>query len=885
MAKVIDFLQKFIFNGIDGESPLNKKAASDVQEKIAPRLNNIENLKKETEEYNRTIENIRHQNDLAAKALNEAKEKLAVLLNQGKEVDHKLLLDAKESYEEARNAEKYASAQVVIRERAHEARNNAELKERKRVNELIIALAKKHNMTQAQIRQLGETVGDESFNLDKETLTFNTSMKKIHSAASGGFSNLIADMGGFFAEFAVIGSLIEISFHQIQELNKQVVEFNRSMGQGQLSSKMVGSDMFGNTNMGSLASLTLMNAISEKEFFSSFNAFGKGKALGGNEDFFSQQENMRQFGVGAAQLSKFYGIEMGTINTITSNLVYNFGTKVKDLNEIFANGKEQASAAGLSVKEYFNNLKEASDQVGKHYIAGGVEGLQKLAFYATATGQAVSAVLASTGRFKNFTSQYELQNTAASLGFGNATQNMRKAWSLSVTGQQAESQKLLLTSLASDIKRNGLLDKSGMISGLGQMNLEGLGMGPEEIATIQKWVTKMDKSGIAIEAWNDRIHQSTDMQARMYEFEHKNLTMGERVGEIWGKIKSAIIDPFAGLIAPIIDGLLGVVKIIVDMFGPVLKAILWPLALLGKALAKFQPVIDAIGAFTDGISKCVDDWIGDSGFLGKAFGVLVGVVEGVIISLIAFEASLMLSSGVGKVGRLFGMGSKIAEGAEGAATGGFFKRAFARGGRIIGGESELMSNLGPSGMTMLKGVGGGAAIGIGGSLLSNYIGDKVGGRGGNSIKTIGSAVSSGAGTGMMVGTAFAPETLGLSILAGAVIGAIGGIAEDAMNNMDKVYQDGSTGFWASMKHEWTDFWDWVFNKKTEVTAAIGQAAESHAPANNSEKLRDFVSGGTKASDVAKYGENNSQQMHPQQQITIVNHIKTGFTKTQVDIRK
>lgn len=859
MAKIIDFLEKFVFKGIDGKSSFSKSAQKDAQAAIVPKIERLEDLKKSIKDIGEILNNF--PTELAKLNNNKASKNEIDKFAQQTQRKRKLL------------------------ENLQDEEDNLLLA----LNSSIEKIAKRHKLTAEQVHKLKDVVSDESFSLDKETLSFNSSMKKIHSAAQGGFSSLIADMGSFFKEFVIVGELINISFHQVQELNKQVVEFNRSMGQGQLSSKMIGADMYGNTAVGSLSSIALMNAISEKEFFAAFSAFGKGKALGGNENFFSQQENMRQFGIGAAQLSKFYGIEMGTINTITSNLVYNFGTKVKDLNDIFIDGKSQVIAAGLSVKEYFNNLKEASDQVGRYYIAGGIQGLQKLAFYATATGQTVSQVLANSERFKNFTSQYELQNNASAMGFGITSKNIMSAWSKDYTGHHDEAQKIFLTSLAKDIKRSGLVDPEGEINPQGLRNLQDFGINPEEVATIQKWITKVDKSGISIDAWNDKMNQSTELQAKMYEFEHKNMQFGERIGEIWGRIKNTIIDPIASIVGPLISDVIGVVKIVVDIFGPIIKNLLWPLTMLGKAFEWAGGIIDKWGAASDKFSKEIDDWFGSVGLTGKAFGALVGILEAVGIALIAFEANLMLSNKLSSIANAFGMGGKIAEGAEGAAMGGnFFKRAFSRGGRLLGMgktmDPEALAAVeeaaplgtwfgGATGMMAAKGLGMGVIKGVGYGAIADVAGQAIGhvtgheNAGAIAGKTLGGGI-----LGAEIGSAILP---GIGTAVGAIIGAGAGV----WMSVNDIAAKRNESWWDALGEWWND----KKEDEDKQTKALGATAETHNLVNHSDMIKAFV-GKVQTTPVAKYSENNSQQMHPQGQITNV-YVQPLMSKTVVDMRK
>ena len=697
-----------------------------------------------------------------------------------------------------------------------------ELNEKNRVlYEKIVASGK---LSKEQLEMLVFDMKENDGKLEASGKGLKDRLSEIHGHAQNGFSGILASTKSFFSEFAIVGELMHMAFHQIEALNKDLVAFNRSISLGSFNNSMFGIDLNGNSQngMASLTSISMQNAISEKEFLSSFQAFSRGKAMGTSEkDFMSQQDDMNKFGIQAAQLSKFYGVEMGTINTITSNLVYNFGTKVKDLNGILESGKEAAAAAGVSVKEYFNNLREATDMIGKYYIKDGIEGMKDLALYATQTNQTVGQVLASSDRFKNFTSQFELQNTAAALGFANASANMVRAWGYSIQGDKAESQKLFLSSIAKDLTNNGgAVD--GKFTPQGMMNMQSFNMNEEEIKSVQRLLNMQHELGISIDDLTNRNKLEAEQKAKIYEFEHRNLTIGERMSELWGKIRTIIIDPLASLFTPVINGLLAIGNMFAD-FLYTLSPIIWPLQMFGRGLSFLVKGLEyAAGIMEPLISKVnqgfkyMDEHLGK---FGKGIIALLGILE---IGIIAKPLMSLATGVLTRITSLFGGVSKLFVSPTQSLT--------AAGGGLRGAASELvvaarelMASVGieksyPS-SKWIPGLGGpapirkgllgvgttefsanrlmkGVGIGAGISVVGNLIGAGVSASG---HEQAGGALSMGAdiaGIGATIGAFFGPLApfgiaigAGLGFLGGAIYGWIDA-DKDNKKNADEDKFDG-----------------------------------------------------------------------------------------------
>ena len=704
-------------------------------------------------------------------------------------------------------------------------------KANKAVEDLYAQIEKSHKLSKDQQDLLLETIRNGDADLKRSGNGLAESLANIHGHAQNGFGSILSGTRSFLIELGAIGELMGQALHQIEALNRDLVAFNRSMSQGNMNNQMFGMDLYGNSQNGvaSLTSVMMQNAISEKDFLSSFQAFSKGKAMGtGEKDFASQQDDMNKFGIAASQLSKFYGVEMGTINTITSNLVYNFGTKVKDLNGIFEDGKEAATAAGVSVREYFNNLKEATDMLGKYYIQGGIQGLKDLSLYATETNQTVGQVLASTDRFKNFTSQFELQNNAAALGFANASANMVKAWGYSMEGDKATAQKIFIASIAKDLKNNGgAVD--GKVSAIGMMNMQQLGLSEEEIKTTQRLLNMSKELGISIEQLTDRNKLDLDQKAKIFAFEHQNLTLGERLSEMWGKIRTVLIDPLASVLAPVLSAFISIGNILGDVIYVLGSPLIWPLKMLANGISSLVWVFDWIGSHLEPIVKAVNDQFEklnkSAGWVLKTLGGIVGFLEVMLIGrmftpLLVGLLKTFTSSMTWITGKLSPPAATLTRAGTTQMTAAqelmiaaraLRTAAFARsggggpggiggvggaggiGGSISGGRG--LFGIGTRGSWSMGGVMKGIGRGGGTALVGNAIGMGLGAMGHEKAGDAVSTTADWAGMGAMVGSVIP----GLGTLAGGIIGGLIGVVkaiwdthEDDKKDNDKQKFEGAS---------------------------------------------------------------------------------------------
>lgn len=689
----------------------------------------------------------------------------------------------------------------------------------KSFTKLLDKFAKKFNLSGDQVEHVARTIRNNSAELAKTAENADKAFGALKKTAKSGFDSILGDTSAFFVELGVIGELVAASLEQMQGLRNRLVDFNRSMSLG-FSNKMIGMDLYGNSANGSLRTMTATNNVSEESFLQSFSGIAKGNAMGNTNKFDEQQAQMQRFGVAAAQLSKFYGVEMGTVNNITSNLVYNFGAKIKDLNEVFKHGKETAAAAGVSVKEYFKNLEEASSQVGRHYIAGGIEGLEKLSAYATKTNQSVNAILNMSDKFKDYTTLYTQQNLAAAHGMTETAANTNKVWSYRRMGRTQEMDQLYKGSLAKDLINNGLVDKKNNIDQSGTLMLQNMNLSPEDIQAVQKMIKLQKEVGVSLEQYLDKENQSIEVRRKIAKFEEQNVKTGEKLSMLWAKIKGAILDPIAQVLAPIVDGTINALSLLTSIVGPIIKALMWPLKQFGQFLGWvgdkledfyyfIKPAVDGVGKFGD---KLKELWASTNPLI-VAFKYIAKTIAAVAGGMMAWWAVQKMRSGIGAVGNLFGGGGwgsmrnlftrggirgmwNVGRGAvtSGVSRAGAWLNAarfntgvgLAHAGNLINripGVSALRGAAGTGlGRTLMNGVKGGL-IGSAISGVGNFIGKKAGGKEGETVST----VTNYAGVGAMIGSMIP----GIGTAIGALIGGGVGLVRASWSKISDVWADGN----------------------------------------------------------------------------------------------
>ena len=627
----------------------------------------------------------------------------------------------------------------------------------------------------------------------------NELKEKSDKLIAGGFHNAMSNVKVFFKEFGFAGELIGGTLVVMEGLNKKMIQFNRKMSLG-FSSENLGMDLYGNSGRGSIRSIAGGNFLSDDEFLNSFAGLNKGKVLGKLENN-TRVEDMQNFGITSGQLSKFYGVDQGVINSITSNLVYNYGVKIKELNEIFRNGEEAALGAGLSVQNYFKNLQDASSQIGQHYISDGVKGLEKLALYASKTDQSINSIMKNSDRFEHYGSLYMQQNMAAAHGLNLVAKNTAKIWALDFTGRQVESDQLFKESIAKDVMNNGWVDKNNGIDQIGLRNLKQLGYSQEEINNVSKLIKIQKELGISTEQYYNVQNESLDIQKKVNKFNYANLTFGEKLEGLWKKISGTIIDPFIRVFGPMFDILVNTIGGIIDFITPIVKIVFIPIERFGKALGWLSDIIQDIilwfkssplGKFWDWGNKTIGDINSTSSVGGGIFDTIAVPLGAVMSYKILGKLGLNNSTNYANIGRIVGE-SKIGRiiGNAGTSAKSFVND---KGSSLL--DFGIKNNMSPAGFA--KGLGVSAGVGIGGAILGSYVGER-NEKAGDTI----SSISEFAGLGGTIGTFFGP--IGTAV--GLGIGAIIGLVKDSWNDIDKVWEDGSHSLWASIEHHSENMWD------------------------------------------------------------------------------
>ena len=847
MAKLLDILNNIIYKGdVPKLSPTNNVSEEDkrtneyieqlitLTKKLKDVNSNMDqlNIRLKQAKYTAATSKSEDKREIAAEKVNKYKKTIA-----GKEID---------------SAQLHGNIGKVL----DKLKTDAKL-DNKKVQEIA-----KHISANADDLTLSATKTREAMGL-------------VNTNAKVGFGNILGGVNKFLVEFGLVTAAIDDAIVQMKELNRKMVDFNRKMGQGFMSNN-IGMDLYGNSKQSSLSSIAMKNNISEEEFLSSFSGLSKGNALGNTNDFQHQQDNMQKFGVQAAQLSKFYGVQMSSINTITSNLVYNFGAKINDLNGIFERGKETATSAGVAVSDYFEKLKEASDEVGKHYIAGGIKGLENLALYAAKTNQSIGDVMRTQEMFKDFTSQYEIQNRAAALNLQNTAQNIAKIWGKGYTGDVKTSDQMFKGSLAKDVINMGGTDKNNMLNQTGLRVLQQMNLDQGQIQTVQRLIKLQKELGVSMEQYLDVEHQSADIKYKVNKFDSENLTISEKLRTMWGKISEAVIDPIKKVLSPVFDGLLNLASIVVNVVTPVLKVLTYPIAMFGRGLSwigdklnwlyyqAIEPWSSKLGSLFSKINPLVDSF----GKLAKAVWFMVGAFMTARIAL------LLASKGGGIVGNIMSGAGNLIGGRAGGWLGnagrgigdwattagagglkGLWSGARAGAGNIAGRVGNFLNvarfNTG-AGISMgrnligrtgipaaLEGAAGtvvggsllklakGGLVGAGISAAGNYLGKKAGGKEGDALATTAKYSGIGATIGSIIP--------GIGTALGAGIGAAVGIGVASWGKIKDVWSDGSkgifekivgtfaaigdtvkdvfVGLFRGIKNMFTSLWDWMTGKE------------------------------------------------------------------------
>lgn len=482
-------------------------------------------------------------------------------------------------------------------------------------NELVDAMEElKFNRLFSQIKQLS-SMDDNEFG----------------RKAVDAFGDTIADGLGKLGPIGqIVGSSISAVVTRLNEMNKALIDLQRSTG-GLATAAKLGFDQFGNAKRGAQSLTTQLAAanVNMEEFSASMKSLfsgslGAGQVAGLKDDLSKSGEALKEYGIEAARMAKMYGADIGPA---VSNMMSNFGMGIKDSTKLVKEGADTARSLGLSVKAFTNNLQQATELAGQFYFKT-AEQMTKLAGLATQLGTSVNAIAGGVVQMNGITGLFEQQQKVASLGLQTLGKNLSKVYALRQTGKGAEAAQLELSSLAKDLKRNGLTDKTGQVTQQGISTLQAGGASQEQIQAIQKMARNAEKAGVALDKAFDPASLSKEEKKRLAAVERQGMTVEEQLSTTFGKLKGAILDPIAKVIGPLLALFGQIVSAIGDVVVPILN-------ILGDALATlFSPIRyiqEEIGAIIDDVFTPLKAALSNiAGIWGGFFDVIKSVAKFVI---------------------------------------------------------------------------------------------------------------------------------------------------------------------------------------------------------------------------------------------------------------
>ncbi len=712
-------------------------------------------------------------------------------------------------------------------------------------------------------------------------LAMDENQSKYFSQAEISFGSLDAffkegmgAMGGVAKNIKGVAELFGFALDQIIALNDELIKFNRRMSQSITATSIGFSNMgnggFGMQNIGSVNAITSQNGVGVSEFLDSFQAFQKGNIIGLSDKLQESAGALQDYGLTAAKLTKQFSVDATTLGTLTSSLLYNYGMKIEDINKILKDGTDIAAANGVAVSAFFKNLSEASNLSGQIYISKGTAGLEKMAFLATKLNVSISDMAGFASKYQDYNSLYQRQNLASALGMWQVGKNTARIWADIRVGKVGEAFQEYITSAAKDLKRNNYIDDKGQVDFRGIQSLNAIGATQEEIKAIQNLTRAQKETGATFEELTGQVQANLMTQIAMENFQRKNLTIAERFGQLWDKVKALVIDPIASILGPILDVSLTALSDALDILLFFLKPVVWGFQAIGTVL---QYVADAFGWVGSVVRKVFDMFSTNFPGLTSVIKGLTGAVGLAVAAMITYTAATRaaalaqgFSSGTGalgkignlimgtasnapllnagtRIGGLFGQGGVLtglgarATGflglGQGGALSGLGTRAAGLGGNLLSGGRSLLSSAGGflNGGTLVGGLVRGGLISAGGSIISSMLGKAVGGKAGNTVSTVGSLASTGAGIGLMFGP------IGAAV--GGLIGGAVGIVKSSWGDIKKVWSDDSKGIFGkiigtfgaignTIGEMFKGIWDWgksLFSDDVKNEAADRAKAE------------------------------------------------------------
>lgn len=634
-------------------------------------VKSLQELDKQQKRYEERIERLTKAATLAGKRTAEGIE----LTRRARVTQEKLSKVHQDRYKEEKKLEKLEKDNLKeTKKRTAETTKLSELtfenvaKNNKAAQEEFIKTGKYVSTLTGETLQSFEEIEREDFGA-RISAGFNSVFKKMDDFGGemgANMGNLVTDYisGPLQAAFGPLGLIIGKALgetvgkavKQLVELNKAIIDMTRATG-GMIDAAALGTDSMGNIagTFGSLATAALGANVSMEEFSKAIGSLmseGMGNVAGAAQDIKKSGGDIRKYGLEAARFAKMYGADIsGTVR----NMFMDFGKPIGDITDSISNASMKIEAAGLSVKQFVQNLEELTAMSGEIYFKDGIDAMERMAETATRLGTSVSSLTDGLKSMNSLTDLYTQQQKAAAMGMHSFGRNMAKIFALKQAGKGEEAATLRLSSAAQDLSQF-MDEKTGTLTQQGIATAQGMGMSEEDIKSINKLSRGAAAAGVSFQQFMGPLEDLTEEQKRAVVAQRKaNQTLEERWNIATGLFTQSFIDPIANLFEPVLKSLMswfeGVMSILSTVGKIVMTVIVNPLKLvagyisgtfatLGEVFGevgdklsnlwkKIEPVFSAIG---DALS-----WIGN--LLGKTLAVplkIIGTVIGWVIDLFSW---------------------------------------------------------------------------------------------------------------------------------------------------------------------------------------------------------------------------------------------------------
>jgi len=573
----------------------------------------------------------------------------------------------------------------------------------------------------------------------------------------------------YLTDFA---SILEESLQQIIETNELLV--NQLVRSGSaLRSSNFGFDNNGNSLIGgrSLTSSAAINSISAENMIQALQAFSGGNQVG-NPDFNKHKEDMQEFAIQQGKLIGLYGVGADSIEKITKTSTQLYGTSIKDLNKTFETSTEKVRAAGLSLKEYYNNLADLSGRTGQRYFSGGANALPQLAQTITKLGTTSDTIFSFFDNYKNINDIYAQSAKNASLGFTNISKISGQLFSTRFTGEYDKGTKLVLENFLKDIQQK-YRDGDGNVSAQGIRALQAAGLTEQQIELLQKLNRQTQDYNLTVGQIMGQEKVNFSQRVQLNKLQKDEVGFQGQLKALWGQIKAVFVDPLANVLGPAFTLSLDLLTDAFKVLGFVLEPINAVFGKIGDVLrgidSAINAVVDSFGEITKSIglsdnslkaikgtfkvvgSILVFSFIQKKGIIQKLLNAVVVVIDKIK------AAGNSLSSSFGGGNFFGGKGSQFAGGSFSKG-----KAILSKSGGFLGKASGFIRKASPWAMA------GGLAADTIGSLLPE---ENTGGK--HIASGIGKALSWGA-----VGAEIGTIVPGIGNVVGAAVGGVAGLVSE-----------------------------------------------------------------------------------------------------------